>query len=109
MMGHAIAANGGSVVHLWWLHYFRFFSNIENFNWASVGLVALYHSMNMLSRGLSKSHTGCSYLWEVYSIFFPTLGTLFIFNVPEKLKLKVNIIIYLSFTVSDLVSLLFRQ
>ncbi|KAM7524770.1 hypothetical protein LguiA_014672 [Lonicera macranthoides] len=71
VLGQALAANAGSVVHLWWLHYLRHFSQIGNCNWASVGLVTLYHSMSIFSRSVSTSHIGMSHLWEVwYYMYF---------------------------------------
>lgn len=70
MLGQSLATNSGCSVHLWWLHYFRFFTNIEGFNWASVGLVALYHLMSMFSRGMYDSYVDCFYLWEVCNFIF---------------------------------------
>ncbi|KAM7506624.1 hypothetical protein LguiA_017077 [Lonicera macranthoides] len=41
-------------------------TDIRQLNWAGLGLVTLYHSMNLFSRGLYDSHIGMSYLWEVW-------------------------------------------
>lgn len=97
MLGQCLVANGAGAVHLWWLHYFRDFLTIERMNWASLGLVTLYHSMNLFSRGIYESHVDFSYLWEVYNFILHFILPHNAFRIPEKSKINYCLHVFLYF------------
>ena len=65
-----LCANGGEVVHSWFLSYLMDFTVVAQYDWGGLVLADCYASMTSFSRLAVDRMNGFSYLWEVSKILF---------------------------------------